>query len=510
MKTIILFLLSALPILAAPATNVTQLPATTTVGDTDVFYVVTGAGNSRKVTGATIKSYFSQTPWTNTIDAADNDLSSVNDIRFTATSARFLMWLTNDADTGIYLPDTAAGSGMWLSSDGYSNIVLRGGFMDLRRVQRITLNNGTQYSTNGNALLHDANGNVYSGTAGGAYTGGSNIIITGGSVIAISNNPIILGIQATNTTATSVPITINSSSTNLAFLINQNGNQIFQVLSNGSIYVGGSAIDAPTYLNLNVNGTVKFGAGGSENISYQRISPVSPGLYDLGKEANSWRNLYSFGIISVTNTYTTNDLAGFLALSTLNSNATWIGMSSNTLLAVHRSNNIIRYRDLMVDNTGGSGSGDVSATNNGTAGQIAVNAGTSKMIEFVDSLAELVVTNVNYTVVWGTNSSHTVDLGRGDMAFFTNNGNGTVWITNFCNDTNYGRFAVIDILNAGNFTSVNFSNRLVNSTNPVMFAGYPLHSAPPLCSNSINTLVLWRTRQGIRGSLTTNYHGTAE
>ena len=104
----------------------------------------------------------SQTPWAQNIDAASYNLNSLGTIRWAANNGGFLAYLTNDGDSGIYSPNSNANGGFWLSSDGYSNIVLQGGVVDLRRVQRMTMLNGTQYTTNGNLLATDGSGNVYS------------------------------------------------------------------------------------------------------------------------------------------------------------------------------------------------------------------------------------------------------------------------------------------------------------------------------------------------------------
>ena len=144
-----------------------QRPANTNqlevkLGDNSTFgdlWVANLYTNGVQVTGG---SGGSQTPWTSDIDAAEYRLLSLDYIRFTADTPKYLWWLTNDADSGAYLPSTGANSGFWLSSDGYSNIVLQGGVVDLRRVQSMTLLNGTQYTTNGNLLATDGSGNVYS------------------------------------------------------------------------------------------------------------------------------------------------------------------------------------------------------------------------------------------------------------------------------------------------------------------------------------------------------------
>ena len=145
-----------------------QRPANTNqlevkLGDNSTFgdlWVANLYTNGVQVTGGSGGG--SQTPWTSDIDAAEYRLLSLDYIRFTADVPKYLWWLTNDADSGAYLPSTGANSGFWLSSDGYSNIVLQGGVVDLRRVQRMTLLNGTQYTTNGNLLATDGSGNVYS------------------------------------------------------------------------------------------------------------------------------------------------------------------------------------------------------------------------------------------------------------------------------------------------------------------------------------------------------------
>jgi hypothetical protein len=509
--------------------------------------VTNGTGTGTRLGEAELTN---STAW-NWLRVGSTDSSTPARLRLMKTGGSTNIWweFTRLNDNNLYLTNSSGGGIQFATGDGpatsiggyyfegftLSNIILSGS-VALNLTNSTATDGFVAYAFDGKVKWS----NPPSGGGGGSWAGTAiepTQLQTNGGVLAITNGASVSNMTHYISTTNRGALVLNfgGAVTYAPMLYGGIGASSDQAMlrlgradngTNASAWVWASGYDGTSYQTvLHRDSVFAFGTDTSPNRGEYgaRLSQPSVGTLYLMTNAVVLSNIHTGGhieatngFISVTNALTTSDIASILVTGVPGSNGVWFGLLSNTAMAVLRSNATITYRDLMVDNTGGSGGGNVSATNNGTVGQIAVNAGTDKMISFTNIITNvtLITDQVFSRISYQTNFSagagtSGINASNASVFMFTNTGNFHLQITNFAigDDTNYARWIQVKFTNGASMTTGSVSNRVGNTLFPIAFNGYALGAKPPYSDTNINEMWIGGSGHYLSGYLTTNIPG---
>jgi hypothetical protein len=290
------------------------------------------------------------------------------------------------------------------------------------------------------------------------------------------------------------------------------GGAHFNVNATGDIVMNGSrriSSSATLYLQ-NSQPLIIDAAGASPAVTVNGNKAYFLG--DIQTRSNIHASLHieaTNGFVAPFGSIDTNTIYAYLTNGIPGSNGVWFGMYSNSFFAFRRETNTVTYRDLMVDNnTGGGTGGNLSTTNVGSEGQIPIRSSTVNYVVFTNVISNVVfeAAQMLYSVAWGTNTSF-LSVTNADFFAFTNNANSLLLFTNLEAESTYAKTIVVMVTNVGSST-LNFTNCISGSGTqyPIIWPNNtPLQPSP----TNISVYTFIKLRTNLYGNVVTNFGGTA-